>query len=552
MTMSTLNDVTQATFDQAEATVISLLRSAYPALDLRRGTVLREILVRPASAFYALEDDRYNQLRLTRSLTSIAQNPDAATADDVNHILANFNITTRVGSTAHGTALIKVRYDRSYYIPSTFVLEASGGIQYRVEQAYTVSSDSNASIDSLPLYGPGADQAYYFMLPVVALVAGEDSDITAGTALDATVAFDGFITAEAYTDFLGGTDAETVDELIARLPAAISNRSLDSRRAIEAILRSPDGGNFDGVLQALSVQGYGDAGQLRDKHNASGVATGGKVDIYVRTFQRPATTVLRKTGTLIAPNTYQFTLSRDEAPGFYAIRMVTDADVVASPVLDFENLPVVGSYDIVDARSTSGLTASIHDIDMANALVETAGTIYQTSTITVNHVSTGGGATHDFRVEIYVAPALAQIQDYVDEDTVRNVKADHLIRCPFLCLVGVRATVVAAPGAELNISAMQIAVADYINSRSFVTELTESEIIGVLHQFPIMRVDTSSDQQRGFVLQGILRDAAGAIHQLEGHTLDIAAVSDADCLLLPATCVFAAHTGDIIISVSAT
>jgi hypothetical protein len=547
-----LENVTQSAFDLAEETVIALVREAYPSLDLRRGTVIRELLVRPGSAFYALESDRYDQLQQIRSLQSIADNPGAATTDDVNHLLANFNLTMRAGAAAYGTARIKVQYDRSYLIPATFVLEASGGVQYGVEQAYNVSSTASTDSNHIQLIGPDTDQSYHFLLQVVASATGDDGTVTAGTALDAVAAFDGFITADAYTDFTGGTDSETVEAIIARLPSAISHRSMSSRSSIEAILRSPDDGGFSQILSAISILGYGDVGQLRDKHNASGVATGGKTDVYVRTFRQPATVVLEKTGTLIDPHTYQIVLNRDEAPGFYAVRTVTDAGVADSALLDFETLPAIGSYDLTDTRGTSGITSTIHDIDPQNAVIETSGTVFQTSTLVVNHVSTAAGDTHDFRVELYVAPELAAIQDYVDRTDVRSIKSDILVRCPAICLVGMRATVTPSVGVTLDVQQLRNAIVDYVNDRSFVTELTESELLGVLHTFDITRVDTSQDASTGFELQGIVRDAAGTVHTLRGHSLSIAAVADASTLLLPSTCVFAAHTDDITINVSST
>ena len=448
--------------------------------------------------------------------------------------------------------MIKVQYDRTYYVPANFILEASGGVQYKVEQAYTASSTVDVADDHLQLDGPQVDESYYFLLPVVAVNNGTEGIIDAGTALDALSSFDGYIAAEAYGTFTGGVDAETVDDVITRLPAAISHRSLESRKSIEAILRSPEGGNFDAQLQAVSVRGYGDADQLRDKHNAHGVAMGGKADLYVRTFGRPTTVVLQKTGTLIAPNTYQITIGVDDAPGFYAVRAVTDANDIVSPTLDFRTLPALGSYPILDTRGMSGTQATIHDIDESNGLIETAFTVYQTSVLTVTNVITGTADTHEFRVELYVAPDLAAIQTYVDRDDVRNLKADYLVRCPLLCLVGLRATVVPEQGATLDVPAMQQALADYINSRNFEATLTESELLGVLHQFQIARVNTSDDQIVGFSLQGIIRDASGALHTLQGHALDIANIADPAVLLTPQTCVFAAHADDIYITVRAT
>lgn len=121
MTESLLT-VTQEKFDQAEAMVVSLLRDAMPNLDLRRGTVLRDLLVRPAATFYALEADRLAKAQATRSLETMATAPELATAEDVNAVLSNFAVTQRVGSKARGLARLSVAYSRAYTIDSGTVL----------------------------------------------------------------------------------------------------------------------------------------------------------------------------------------------------------------------------------------------------------------------------------------------------------------------------------------------------------------------------------------------------------------------------------------------
>jgi hypothetical protein len=552
MPTESLNNITQDAFDQAEAVAISLLRSAMPNVDLRRGTVLRDLLVRPAASFYALESDRSDYLQLLRSLELMAASPDDVTADDVNAILGNFSITQRVGTKAYGIAMIKVSYDRTYVVPTSLRFRTLEGYEYQPQQDYTISSTADTTDTSnIQLQASNDGASYYFLLPVIATTAGAIYQIDASTALDVVGALDGFIQGEAYGDFTGGTDPETINDVITRLPTAISHRSLESRTSIEAILRSPEHGNFDTVLEAVSVQGYGDAAQLRDKHNAFGVAMGGKVDLYVRTFFRPTTVILQKTGTLVAPNTYQIDISATEAPGYYGVRAVTDSEDTVAPALAFSALPTLGSYDVTDTRSYTSIQATAHDIDTDNAMIETAYTTLQTGTILVNDVADADAATKLFKVELYVAPQLTDIQAYVDDDAVKNVKADYLVRCPLICVTSVRARVVKKSGSgALSADAMTQSVADYINSRSFKTKLTASEIVAVLHEYDIQRVDMSDDPNTGFQMQCYVRDAAGAVHTLPGPDLDLRSVADASVLLTADTCVFGADPADIYITIA--
>ena len=551
MNVESLTNVSQDQYDQAENTVINLLRSAYPALDLRRGTVLRELILRPAASFYALEDQRYTALQQVSSLQLIAANPTVATSEDVNRILANFHMTQRVGSQAYGTVYIQLAYDRTYVIPADFALYTLSGLTYGVTQAYTVlATPDKTNPTHLQLFTK-SDGTFYTILPVVAQATGGDYNIPAGTTLNASVAFSGFVMAEAYTSFVYGADAETLAQLTARMPAAIAHRSLESRISIDSILMDPDQGNFGQVLYNTSVLGYGDPGQLRDKHNIQGVAVGARVDIFVRTFAQPYVLTITKSATKIAAHTYQLTIEATDAPGYYALRSVADNETISSPTLTFGELPIVGTYDVIEVRGYTNTSATFHDISTANAVIETCGTVYQRSVITVNGVLDDTAATKLFRLELYVAPYLSDIQTYVDRRDVRNLKADHLVRTPFICLVGVRALVTPQPGVTLDIPTMQAAIVDYINTRSFVNELTESEILGILYRYGIQKVDTSDDPLTGLQLKGMLRDAGGTLHMLTGHTLDLRSIADASVCLLPTTCVFGANAADITITVGA-
>lgn len=551
-TVESLTSVTQEAYNQAEALVINLVRSAYPNIDLRRGTVLRDLLIRPAASFYAMESARYDHLQSMRSLQLMAANPDNVTADDVNAILANFSVTQRVGTKAYGTLLVRVAYARTYSITTDLQFTTLDGHAYAPEQAYLISADPDVTdARQLELHTSEDGASYFFLLPVTAVLEGAQYQIDEGTALDVDGVLDGFISCEAADSFTGGTDPETLQGVIDRLPVAISHRGLESRTSIEALLRDPDGGNFGSVLQAISVQGYGDTAQLRDKHNLFGVAVGGRVDIYARTFFQPAIVTLEKRGTLISPNTYSISIDQTEAPGFYAVKTVTDAENTLSPALVFGVLPSIGSYDVTDVRSNVNVATTFHDFDAANAVVETAYTVWQTATLVVNDVGAADSATKLFKVQLYVAPQLQAMQTYVDSSTVRNVKADYVVRCPLIVLTGVRACVTPKSRVSaLDVSAMQSAVADYINGRSFVDKLTASEIISVLHGFQIQRVDLSNDPNTGFEISSCVRDASGAIHRLRGRDINLLQIDLPSVLLTPNTCVFGAEPNDINIAVA--
>lgn len=522
-----LTDVTQEQFDAAERVVIDLIRSAYPTLDQRKGTVLRDTLIRPDASLAALNVERVERLRRIISLSTMLED-GTATVTDVNAILANFNMHQLAGTYSTGSVRVKVDAVRTYTLAPGFTFVSLDGLQYRVQTLTVVKQNATTSLGELPLL-TATDNSYYFVVPVVAAAIGNQYNIAQGTALDTTIQLYGFISAAAYVNFTSGQDTESIQNAVSRIPASLSHRGLTNRTAIEAQLRA----RFDDtglLIQALNVQGYGDAAQCRDKHNVFGVAVGGRADIYVRTFTDPPIVTLTKTATRTEAGTYQFTIDAADAPGYYAIRSVTDVDGLA-----------LSSYQFTDIRTAYGINDTWHDISSDNGLVETAYSVFQDATITVTGVP-GSASTYTFKVELYCMSGLTDLQTYVDDQAVRNVAADFIVRCPLICLVTCTANVYYPLASPVDTEGLKSKLTAYINSRSFVSRLTRSELASVLLAEGVTRVELGT---QGMQLEGRVRDAGGTWHTLNGDSLDLTAIEDAATMLTPDTCVFAAEVQNI-------
>ena len=116
------------------------------------------------------------------------------------------------------------------------------------------------------------------------------------------------------------------------------------------------------------------------------------------------------------------------------------------------------------------------------------------------------------------------------------------MRTPFICSVGVVANVYVGVGQRLDVPALKTVLARYINTRSFFQRLTRSELARVLLEQGIRRVDLGVN---GMQLTGLLRDAAGTVHELQGDALDLGAIANPSAMLVPETCVFVAEPGNI-------
>ena len=546
MDIYNLNSINQTDVEQARTTIINLIKSdsKYQNLDLSPGTVLYDLLLRPASELWALETKHYNFAQVVRSLQTMADSGEVIDPAYVNAILSNFSIQMISGNKASGIVLVKVSKDHEYTIPLGTVFTDSFGLNYLTTTDVSVSMVPLTTQTSLV---QASDGNYFFLINVLAENYGTQYLLKQGTRLNMSISIFDFISAEVYSDFSGATPPETINELITRIPTAISNRGLESRTSIGAVLTAPENGNFTNI-RALSIIGAGDPGQLRDKHNTLGGSMFGRVDIYPRTFFAPTLVTLSKTGTRVAPGVYSITISKDDAPGFYVVKSITDAESVVAPLFTFNTLLAVGSYPFTEVRAASGLTDISHDISVDNSVIETFLTCYQSATLLVTNVTTSPVENHPFKVELYCAPNIKEIQVYVDRSDIRNIKADYLVRSPLICMVALRVTIEVDTNSTLTESSVKDALVNYINNKSFATKLTQSEIIGVITALGVKDIDMSDDLTRGFKMQGNIRDAAGCMHTLTGPALYINDVADESVLLLSTTCVFGCTTNDVSVS----
>jgi len=546
----TLDQISQAEVDTAKALLVSIIHAdpQYANLDLRPGTALHDILLMPQAELWALANKRYDFIQMTKSFKDMVDSGQTIDPNYVNALLSNFNLEMLIGTKATGQVIIKVDKDREYTINAGFIFKTNQGLKFVTTREFSASQVPTG--EQIKLYVSADGTYYYFIIDVVAENYGTNYLIAQGTNLDIESTLFNFISAEAYVTFTGAVPSETIADIITRLPVALSYRSMESTRSIEAMLTDPSYGNFTDII-ALSVVGAGKSAQLRDKHNYIGGSMFGRVDIYPRTFATPVITTLLINGTKIGTNTYQLTITPEMAPGFYAIKTVTDAESVVNPVMSFDTLVPIGSYPFIETRGCIPVNTIPHDIIESNKLIETAYTKYQDTVIIVNNVTTPPLENHPFKVEIYTTPRLAEIQAYVDSPTVKNQTADCLVRAPLLCLVAIGLTVEKASTSTVTVEDIRNNLLNYINAKSFTEKLTQSEIIGQLYTLDIKYVDLSNDPIYGFRLRAQVRGADGSIKTMYGTNnpnMSILDVQDPSILITPDTTVFAIEPTDIFIN----
>ena len=545
-----LSGISQTEFEAAKAISKELLASGNSTLDLRDGTALSDLLIGPGAQLTAYNDKNIEDLRVQMSFKLMQANPSLATPEAMDNLAANYNIVRRQGSQASGSALITVSSGQEYTVPSGYVLTI-GNLRYLTVQAWTlingVITDPLIQIQ-LQL---DASNNYYFTLPMQAEYAGSTYNATAGTSM---IIIQGGIpniqSAVVYAAFGGGTNTETNDQFIARIPVAMSQSEFSSIDSITARLMNQFPNIYD-----VAVLGMGDEEMLRDKHNIFGGSFGGRVDVYLKSFRQPYTKVIVKTATKVSDRVYTFSLNSSDAPGYYCIRSITSPSSTMTAETDFQT-PAIGSFPFTEARSGYQVGNTFHDFspESTQQTIETGYSVWQASTIVVTDVPsvvTAGVASYpdklDLKVELYMPDQLMEIQAYIDSKAVINKESDTVAKSALLAFVTVTANVYRKATVVLDMPAMTQAVADYINSKTFGETLTTSQLSSVMHQFNIIRVDLDNSSA-GMRLEASVRGTDGLWRTMSGSDLDVNNIKDARAEVTANTVIFVADPRSIFLT----
>ena len=546
----TLEDMTQEAFDAAAETVVSGIKAYNRKLDTRDGTVLRDLLVNPEAAIEGVISGQIEEARKSSSLKRLQEAQESGEEidqEDVDAILSNFNIKPHSGTNARGLVKVVVSDGTvAYSVSEGDVFSTVEGAEFTADHqviASTGETPNPAITITAKLYKGAA--GYFFLVPVTASDYGSSYNIAQGTSLEMESPVQSFVMAEAYKDFDGGSDVETISETIASIPSGLSIRGFVNKTAVEGMLRDEyDAGEYP--IVAVSAVGYGNKAQIRDRHNVCGVGVRGRVDVYVRNFTNFFTLTKTVKGVLTGDGRYRIDVGTGVFPGACWIKSVSD------PFSSSDGEDVLSSLAF-EAKRTDDVSGTWHDFDCAKSPVEAFNTVWQGFELYLENVPPDSGASdssssndswsdeRDFKVTAYCLPLAGEIQAYVDRDDIRSVSTDVVVRCPVICNVSVNANVQYDPKNPIDEATAKAKIRTYINGLGFVGRLTRSEIVQILKNLGAVSVDMPTQD----MLYGELHDAAGVRHTLSGDALDVSAIENGPVMLTKDTMVFCADDDNI-------
>lgn len=467
-----------------QAEFVQLVNERHPEVDLSLG-VFNDLIAHFSGGISgAINQYKINQYLKARSLQDINADPTLADDELVDLVLSNYLIERRTGAPATGEITIVVAADVPIVLSNQAVFNSSGTAYY-LPAAYIALPSTSTSLLNLNerrLVAVG-DGSYAFTVPAIASINGTIGNVQRGSTMTPQAPPDQFIKAYAATDFVGGTDTETNTDLLVRLQNGIAAKVMQGRSNIIALLSEQP--EFTGILH-YQIIGYGNAEMQRNQHTILPVGLPGYVDIYPRSTAIPQRIVVTKTATYVgtsgANTVWQFSLTRDDAPGFYEVDQIVVKGT--DPTAD-------SGYEVLSTLRGIDLSADPGQIvpDIVNE-VEGAFTRFQTAVvrfINTDVPATGltlNTSTLDFDVYVTAAPLIKDVQAFCSSRDVRNLTGDVLVRAPIPCFLAINCVVQQASTAPaLDLADIRIAIADRVNALVFPGLLHTSTIASVVHSY---------------------------------------------------------------------
>lgn len=267
-------EVSQDEILQAEMAAEKILSSRYPDLDLRQGTGLRDLVIRPSATLLALVNKAVIYYFSQNTLPGVTDN---SPTEIVDKILSNWFVERKAGKKSVISARLFFATKKNITVGTEVFFSPDN-----IKKFYPVNTYSFSPAE---LQYESFSGEYYVDIDLVADKEGNDYDLTSGSLLY-------FSNFDAY--FLRGeinylremaSVTETNTNFIARTKTAVSTRNLINVPSIDARLRE----DFD-YITAVTTVGYGDEEMYRDQVTVMAppavdpilIHIGGKTDVYTR------------------------------------------------------------------------------------------------------------------------------------------------------------------------------------------------------------------------------------------------------------------------------
>jgi hypothetical protein len=140
---SILASLSEDKIKATEETLVALISGLYPLIDLSPGTVLRDLLIRPAAVIAENTNLTIENFRKSLSLLEIESNPEAFTEEEINRVLSNFRLVRGGGSKASGHVTLVISQNVLTTVAAGTAFTAITGEIFTTEKAFNGVTNSS-------------------------------------------------------------------------------------------------------------------------------------------------------------------------------------------------------------------------------------------------------------------------------------------------------------------------------------------------------------------------------------------------------------------------
>jgi hypothetical protein len=237
---------------QAELLAKQILEAAYPDMDLREGTGLRDLVLRPSAMLLAVVRAGIDYYFAQNTIQGV---DDTTPTSIVDNILSNWFITRNLGTRAVINARLYFARQKNVSLTTDIYFSTDNVSKFFPQAAVTFASGS--------LTYDAFQNEYYVDVDLIAEAEGTQYNIGSGSLLYFSNFDPYFLHAEINYLKDSSVSSETNEEFITRAETAISTRNLINDPSITANLQN----NFNYLNQIVSI-GMGDPEMIRDQIQA--------------------------------------------------------------------------------------------------------------------------------------------------------------------------------------------------------------------------------------------------------------------------------------------
>lgn len=417
-----IKDMKPAEVQAVEEALITLFRDT--DIDTGEGSVVRELLLKPAALVYAWQQSQVRSFLKNIDLRAIAEGRLEGDDKLVDRLASTYRLTRRGQLASRGSIVIYLTSESTTYINKNYSFFV-GDSELDVDRIYVGIEDpdkrtSTAEVKYTHIHRLGDE--YYMLVPVS---DREGRVYPTGTPVTFTGSTQNIDRIEVFSPITGGAGVEDNQSLASRVLYGLAPGVLSTPLQLRAAFQEHFGLSPDRV----KVFGSGTTVLRRAVDSITHLPLAGYTDIVVFPEAGLSIDTVSVTASSLGLGRYYTSLNSFEAAGVYDIRSVEayTKDVEGNGVvIDVKNLKVTWGTATTNERRRVG---------------DGRYSSFQTATISFDTGEGGGGSSLDCVVTVRKVNHISDLQRFLDDDSNRALGQDIQVRSAVPGIVSLRVCV---------------------------------------------------------------------------------------------------------------